>query len=73
MFPRYGSEEELDIDDPLKFMDEPKYPLKQGESEGDVEDEEDESETEEEDNEKEEDDYDSDGDDEDDQKIPLFS
>ena len=63
---RYGSEEELDTDDPFwEFIDEPKYPLKEVESEEVEEAEEKESEQKEEDGENEEDNFDYDGNDED--------
>jgi len=68
-FPRYGSEDELDTDDPLwEFIDEPKYRYEEEESEEEIggkEEEEEESDTEDEHSHNIEDESDYDGDDED--------
>ena len=65
-FPRYGSENELDTDDPFwEFIDETKYRCEEKESEEESDGEE-ESDTEDEDRHNMEDEDDYDGDDEDD-------
>ena len=66
VIPRYGSEDELDIDDPFwEFIDEPKYIHEEEESEEEIVAEEVESDTEDESGHTIDDESDYDGDDED--------